>query len=70
MHKDGRQQLQVDDRVKLRDSAIQASGVITGKLLPDYLRVRWGDSLGSTTHRRHSVVLECYIDTTERMISA
>ena len=62
MHIDGELQLKTGDRVELSDSTIHASGVITEELGPDYVRVEWGDSPVSSTHR-HSFEFE-------RMISA
>lgn len=70
MHIGGKRQLKIGDRVELSDSTIHASGVITKELGPDYVRVKWGDSPVSTRHRRHSLELKCYTDSSERMISA
>ncbi|MGD0493424.1 MAG: hypothetical protein ABSC32_17950 [Steroidobacteraceae bacterium] len=70
MHTEGKRPLQIGDRVELINSTICASGVITEVLGPDYVRVKWGGSPGSTTHRRHSLELDRQADATERMIGA
>ena len=67
MHK---RHLQIDDRVELRDSTIYANGVIIDDLGPDYVRVKWDNAGGTTTHRRHSLELDRYIDRTERKMVA
>lgn len=55
-------QLQIGDRVGLSYSTIQVTGVVTEELDRHYVRVQWADSSISTTHHRHSLVLENYPD--------
>lgn len=47
--------LHIGDRVALSGSSIDAIGVIVAEVDEDYLRVRWEDSVISTTHRRHAL---------------
>ena len=49
--------LEIGDRVVFSDSSVQAIGVITEDLGPDYVRVRWYDCGVASTHRRYALAM-------------
>jgi hypothetical protein len=62
MHHSDTKHLQIGDRVVFSDSSVQATGVITEDLGPDYVRVRWYDCRVATTHRRYALAAPPRID--------